>query len=143
MNGSNAPYVMNLKHLEFTNITFTQYFCMFTVLGRALFSPRVDYNNKWMPVGRGDPLKKDPTYDYSPPVLDRVQYWADAGAITKTTTTGKQSYSHSYPHHKNKNDILLLGVSSKRPFYSKMDTKKQQQQPIRRNFYPQVSKSQF
>lgn len=51
--------------------------------------------NEWMPVGRrGDPLKNDPTYDYSPPVLDRVRYWE----------SGKDKSG----------DILLLGVSSKK-----------------------------
>lgn len=62
--------------------------------GRALF-PRVEYNNEWLPVGKGDPLK-DPTYDYLPPVLDRVRYWADGAS------------------QKNKNDILVLGVPSKK-----------------------------
>lgn len=62
--------------------------------GRALFSPRVDYN-EWLPVGRADPLKNDPTFDYSPPVLDRVRYWGDNA-------------------NKEKKDILLLGVPSKR-----------------------------
>lgn len=50
--------------------------------------------NEWTPVGRGDPLKNDPTYDYSPPVLDRVRYWE----------SGKDKSG----------DILLLGVSSKK-----------------------------
>lgn len=49
-----------------------------------------------MPVGRGDPLKNDPTFDYSPPVLDRVQYWGNSNKS------------------KEKKDILLLGVTSKR-----------------------------
>lgn len=58
--------------------------------------PRVEYNGQWTPVGRGDPLK-DPTYDYMPPVLDRVRYWGDG-------TSNKNS----------KNDILVLGVPSKK-----------------------------
>lgn len=83
--------------------------------GRALFSPRLEYN-EWMPVGRGDPLKNDPTYDYSPPVLDRVRYWADGNA-----------------NKKDKSDILILGVASK-----KQSTKKDAKYgPIRRNFYTQ------
>lgn len=81
---------------------------------RALF-PRVDYNNEWLPVGRGDPLK-DPTYDYMPPVLDRVRYWAEGTS------------------HKNKNDILLLGVASK-----KLSSNKQKEKynygPIKRTYY--------
>jgi hypothetical protein len=63
--------------------------------GRALLFPRVDYNGQWTPVGRGDPLK-DPTYDYLPPVLDRVRYWGEGTS------------------NMNKNDILLLGVPSKK-----------------------------
>jgi hypothetical protein len=63
-------------------------------VGRALF-PRIEYTNEWLPVGRGDPLK-DPTYDYMPPVLDRVRYWADGTS------------------QKNKNDVLVLGVPSKK-----------------------------
>lgn len=91
-----------------------------SILGRALFSPRVEYNNKWMPVGRGDPLKNDPTYDYSPPVLDRVRYWDEAVL-----------------NQKNKNEVLLLGVSSKRPYQQpgKKDLK-QGAIPVRRNYYP-------
>lgn len=92
-----------------------------SILGRALFSPRVDYNNKWLPVGRGDPLKNDPTYDYSPPVLDRVRYWGDAAA-----------------NQKNKNEVLLLGVSSKRPYPQQQKKEsKQSSVPVRRNYYPQ------
>ncbi|XP_050095195.1 uncharacterized protein LOC126577546 [Anopheles aquasalis] len=65
-------------------------------LARSFHSPRLEYN-EWLPVGRGDPLKNDPTYDYSPPVLDRVRYWSEG-------PTGKD---------KPGNDILLLGVPSK------------------------------
>lgn len=83
--------------------------------GRALFSPRMEYN-EWLPVGRGDPLK-DPTYDYVPPVLDRVRYWAD-GASQKDNT-----------------DILLLGVPSKK--LTNKQKEKTQYGPIRRNYYSQ------
>lgn len=86
--------------------------------GRALFSPRVDYN-EWLPVGRADPLKNDPTFDYSPPILDRVHYWGDT--------------------NKDKKDILLLGVSSKRNFYTQPNanqvTPNDPQPSNRRNFY--------
>lgn len=82
--------------------------------GRALF-PRAEYTNEWQPVGRGDPLK-DPTYDYMPPVLDRVRYWGDGTS------------------NKNKNDVLLLGVASK-----KMSSNKQKDKftygPIKRTYY--------
>lgn len=82
--------------------------------GRALF-PRIEYNNEWQPVGRGDPLK-DPTYDYMPPVLDRVRYWGEASS------------------NKNKNDVLVLGVPSK-----KLSSIKQKEKfnygPIKRTYY--------
>lgn len=41
----------------------------------------MDYD-EWTPLGRGDPLKNDPTYDYVPPVLDRVSYWLEPEART-------------------------------------------------------------
>jgi hypothetical protein len=72
--------------------------------------------NEWQPVGRGDPLKEDPTFDYMPPVLDRVRYWRDGGSQI------------------NKNDILLLGVPSK-----KLSSIKQKDKfmygPIKRTYY--------
>lgn len=57
----------------------------------------MDYD-EWTPLGRGDPLKNDPTFDYVPPVLDRVQYWLD------THTTEPSA----------KRDILVLGVTAKK-----------------------------
>ncbi|XP_035916200.1 uncharacterized protein LOC118513934 [Anopheles stephensi] len=83
-------------------------------LARNFHSPRLEYN-EWLPVGRGDPLKNDPTYDYSPPVLDRVRYWSD-GAKDKTSG----------------NDILLLGVPSKK---SVGINKEWNSVPVRRNYY--------
>lgn len=90
--------------------------------------------NEWTPVGRGDPLKNDPTYDYSPPVLDRVRYWE----------SGKDKSG----------DILLLGVSSKKASLSSHRNggangnnnkegnyyggpKNQNSIPMRRNYYMQ------
>uniref|UniRef100_A0A182NTH7 Uncharacterized protein n=1 Tax=Anopheles dirus TaxID=7168 RepID=A0A182NTH7_9DIPT len=83
-------------------------------LARNFHSPRLEYN-EWLPVGRGDPLKNDPTYDYSPPVLDRVRYWSDG---TKDKTSG--------------NDILLLGVPSKKTVGV---SKEWNSVPVRRNYY--------
>ncbi|XP_050079020.1 mucin-5AC [Anopheles maculipalpis] len=83
-------------------------------LARNFHSPRLEYN-EWLPVGRGDPLKNDPTYDYSPPVLDRVRYWSD-GAKDKTSG----------------NDILLLGVPSKKTIGV---NKEWNSVPVRRNYY--------
>ena len=77
--------------------------------------------NEWLPVGRGDPLK-DPTYDYVPPVLDRVRYWADGA------------------QQKDKTDILLLGVPSKK--MSIKQKEKTQYGPIRRNYYSQQYQQQ-
>lgn len=34
----------------------------------------MDYE-EWTPIGRGDPLKNDPTFDYSPPMVGKVKYW--------------------------------------------------------------------
>ncbi|KAJ8922555.1 hypothetical protein NQ315_007585, partial [Exocentrus adspersus] len=72
---------------------------------RGLFSPRIDYE-QWKPLGRGDPLKNDPTYDYVPPVLDRVQYWVDP-ALRKPDPPVQGETK--------KTEILLLGVTSKKP----------------------------
>ena len=84
-----------------------------------------------MPVGRGDPLKNDPTYDYSPPVLDRVRYW---GGIESQQHQQQQQQLLS---GKEKGDILLLGVPSKKPTVRK-ETK---HVPTRRNYYTQVQLS--
>lgn len=65
----------------------------------------MDYE-QWKPLGRGDPLKNDPTYDYVPPVLERVHYWIEP-ALRKPD-----------PHmagDNQKTEILVLGVSSKKP----------------------------
>lgn len=65
----------------------------------------MDYE-QWKPLGRGDPLKHDPTFDYVPPVLDRVQYWVDP-AMRKPDPP--------IPGETQKTEILLLGVTSKKP----------------------------
>lgn len=68
-----------------------------------MFSPRMDFE-QWKPLtGRGDPLHNDPTYDYEPPVLERVHYWAD---------DTKPEREH-YPEKKS--EVLMLGVSSRKP----------------------------
>ncbi|XP_044748950.1 uncharacterized protein LOC123309764 isoform X2 [Coccinella septempunctata] len=64
----------------------------------------MDYD-QWKPLGRGDPLKNDPTYDYVPPVLDRVHYWIDPSSRKPDAA----------PSENHKTEILLLGVSSKKP----------------------------
>lgn len=116
----------------------------------------LDYNNVWTPIGHGDPLKKDPTFDYSPPVLDRVRYWADtSGAATAAPADNppQQGYqtnqiapysSPANPHsnvvHKTKSDILLLGVpATKRAQFKSVDMPMSPAQPPRRNYYAQVT----
>ncbi|CAB3223504.1 unnamed protein product [Arctia plantaginis] len=69
----------------------------------SIFSPRMDFD-QWKPLtGRGDPLRNDPTYDYEPPVLDRVHYWADETRLER----------EHYPERKS--EVLMLGVSSRKP----------------------------
>lgn len=60
----------------------------------------MDYD-EWTPLGRGDPLKNNPTFDYVPPVLDRVQYWLDSHQQHTTEPSSKR-------------DILVLGVTAKK-----------------------------
>ncbi|KYN04862.1 hypothetical protein ALC62_04246 [Cyphomyrmex costatus] len=59
----------------------------------------MDYD-EWTPLGRGDPLKNNPTFDYVPPVLDKVQYWLDSQQHTTEPSS--------------KRDILVLGVTAKK-----------------------------
>lgn len=63
----------------------------------------MDYD-QWTPLGRGDPLKNDPTYDYVPPVLERVHYWIEPSSRKPDPPTDPK-----------KTEILVLGVSSKKP----------------------------
>lgn len=72
-----------------------------SLAGRALFNPRVDYN-QWMPVGHSDPLKNDPTFDYVPPTSGSVRYWSESDEKTNENRTSTGSSE--------KNEILLLGV---------------------------------
>lgn len=68
---------------------------------RPIFSPRMDYD-EWTPLGHGDPLKNDPTYDYVPPVLDRVHYWMDPS---------KRTPDPPLPN----SDVLVLGTHTEVP----------------------------
>ncbi|XP_068632698.1 zonadhesin-like isoform X2 [Battus philenor] len=71
--------------------------------GGSNFSPRMDFA-QWKPLtGRGDPLRNDPTYDYEPPVLERVHYWADE----------PRQEQERIPERKS--EVLVLGVSSRKP----------------------------
>lgn len=113
------------KHLQSTS--FIRQFLSFvdeTPMkdSRGLFSPRMDYD-QWKPLGRGDPLQNDPTYDYVPPVLDRVHYWIEPP--TKKQDSPAQ-------HDGKKSEILVLGVSSKKPSSSvpPADVRKDQFDPF-------------
>lgn len=75
---------------------------------RGIFSPRMDYE-QWKPLGRGDPLKNDPTYDYVPPVLERVHYWIDPALRKPDPEIMGENTQHQ------KTEILVLGVTSKKP----------------------------
>ncbi|KAG5871684.1 hypothetical protein JTB14_012045 [Gonioctena quinquepunctata] len=88
---------------------------------RGLFSPRMDYD-QWKPLGRGDPLQNDPTYDYVPPVLERVHYWVDP-ALRKPDSPGS--------NENQKTEILLLGITSKKPANAspKADSRKDTYEP--------------
>uniref|UniRef100_A0A0K8WLA3 Zonadhesin n=2 Tax=Bactrocera latifrons TaxID=174628 RepID=A0A0K8WLA3_BACLA len=80
------------------------------------FSPRLDYSNEWRPVGRGDPLKNDPTFDYSPPTLEHVRYWAetttkDGGNSKEENDSGKQDISSvRFAAHPGQQDIPKYGM---------------------------------
>ncbi|GLV33117.1 uncharacterized protein CBL_10464 [Carabus blaptoides fortunei] len=90
---------------------------------RGLFAPRMDYE-QWKPLGRGDPLKNDPTYDYVPPVLDRVHYWIDPASRKPDPPNAAEM---------KKTEILVLGVSSKKPstgFATMADTRRESYDPF-------------
>lgn len=70
---------------------------LYLFVGRGLISPLVDYD-EWLPLGRGDPLRNDPTYDYMPPTLDRVNYWLEPESRTPDLPPTSQ--------------VLLLGFPS-------------------------------
>ncbi|XP_055299338.1 uncharacterized protein LOC129566954 [Sitodiplosis mosellana] len=71
--------------------------------GRALFNPRVDYN-QWTPVGHADPLKNDPTFDYVPPTSVSVRYWSES-------SEGKSNNDNAAANNTvDKSEILLLGA---------------------------------
>lgn len=69
----------------------------------SIFFPRMNFD-QWKPLtGRGDPLHNDPTYDYEPPVLEKVHYWVEDSRPER----------EKYPERKS--EVLVLGVSSRKP----------------------------
>ncbi|XP_017014080.2 mucin-5AC [Drosophila takahashii] len=105
-------------------------------------------NNEWRPLGHGDPLQKDPTYDYSPPALDRVRYWAENNSTGQSNPEArKKELPPEVLRNKTKSEVLLLGVASERVrvphshSYPPVHHHQQQQQQqakyaaIRRSYY--------
>ncbi|XP_030383719.1 uncharacterized protein LOC115631169 [Scaptodrosophila lebanonensis] len=90
--------------------------------------PRVDYNNEWRPLGHGDPLQKDPTYDYSPPALERVRYWAENNGSSKSNEAKKNELPPEVLRNKTKSEILLLGVGNEQRARQQQYHYQQQQQ---------------
>ncbi|XP_065159703.1 uncharacterized protein [Atheta coriaria] len=81
---------------------------------RSVFSPRMDYE-QWTPIGRGDPLKNDPTYDYVPPILEHVHYWVDPSSRKPDPQSEANAETTADGGNPPKTEILVLGVSSKKP----------------------------
>lgn len=77
-----------------------------------MISPRMEFN-EWTPLGRGDPLKNDPTFDYLPPVLDKVHYWKQsppANRVYSSTVASMPSQTVSYNRR-----FFLTDFSKKEP----------------------------
>lgn len=81
----------------------------FVFTGRALFNPRVDYN-QWTPVGHADPLKNDPTFDYVPPTLGSVRYWSESSEAKSNSGTAAVNNTID------KSEVLLLGAPVEHSF---------------------------
>ncbi|CAH2233676.1 uncharacterized protein LOC120627494 [Pararge aegeria] len=92
----------------------------------TIFSPRMDFD-QWKPLtGRGDPLRNDPTYDYEPPVLEKVHYWADDSRIEREKNSERKS------------EVLVLGISSRKPSVASRPP-----MPPRRHTRPPTFPSQY
>lgn len=74
--------------------------------------------DQWKPLtGRGDPLRNDPTYDYEPPVLERVHYWAEDTRLEREHVPERKA------------EVLMLGVSSRRPSAAPRPPPRRHQRP--------------
>ncbi|XP_026464503.1 uncharacterized protein LOC113367089 [Ctenocephalides felis] len=63
----------------------------------------------WRPIGRGDPLQNDPTFDYVPPVLERVRYWASSDERNEPKShlpEEDQSQKYHFPHQELRSTYL-------------------------------------
>lgn len=80
-----------------------------------MFNPRVEYTNQWLPVGP-DPLKNEPTFDYSPPTLERVRYWSEFSEENNNNDDENGNKTENSNKHE-KSEILLLGVPMKHTIY--------------------------
>lgn len=81
--------------------------------------PKMDYD-EWTPLGRGNPLKNDPTFDYSPPMVSKVKYWINPLLRTpdppiipnKEATTEINQYTATIPTLTKSNSIYKQSSSS-------------------------------
>ncbi|VVC37696.1 Hypothetical protein CINCED_3A017773 [Cinara cedri] len=80
---------------------------------RNIISPRMDFD-EWTPLGRGDPLKNDPTFDYLPPVLDKVHYWKPPPPPAPANRAVFSSTAASVPVNYNRR-FFLTDFSKKEP----------------------------
>lgn len=73
-----------------------------------------------MPVGYTDPLKNEPTLDYSPPTLERVRYWSEFndGNNNKNEKPSANTNTNNNNHLNEKSEILMLGLPIKHALYS-------------------------
>lgn len=72
-----------------------------------------------MPVGYADPLKNEPTLDYSPPTLERVRYWSEFNDGNNNKNEKPSVNTNTNNNHLNeKSEILMLGMPMKNAIYS-------------------------
>lgn len=72
-----------------------------------------------MPVGYLDPLKNEPTLDYSPPTLERVRYWSEFNDGNNNKNEKLSANTNTNNNQLNeKSEILMLGQPIKHALYS-------------------------
>lgn len=76
-----------------------------------------------MPVGYTDPLKDEPTLDYSPPTLERVRYWSEFNDGNNNKNVKPSVNTNTNNNHLNeKNEMLMLGQPIKLYAHNKHST---------------------